>query len=159
VRVYDCDRWKTESEQLVQSDGFEIGSVHGTQMVIQPRGERISKSGRKDRLYLCRCVKCESVSVISECGLRIADHGNSKRCRSCDKSVNVQKKSDCRHHCPKCYDLPHRRPQSKPCKCGERYEPDTFEATELDAHACADLWQYAARELGPDSFAGIVDWL
>ena len=138
---------------------FEVDSVHGTQSVVSVDCHRHSHSGRVDNVYTCRCLKCGAIGQITEGGLIMASRGKGKRCKMCPKSVNTNAHNDCGDHCPGCYDLPHRRPQSKPCKCGKRYEPDTFTATVEDAHACADLWQYASRELGPDSFAGIVDWL
>jgi hypothetical protein len=123
-------------------------------------------TNRWSKNYFCQCSRCGAILVIEESGLSKIARLQRNRCAVCDEmsddvararpGVSIRAKP---FECTTCYDLTHRRPQSKPCKCGKRYEPDTFEATELDAHACADLWQYAARELGPDSFAGIVDWL
>ena len=129
---------------------FQKGDVAGTQLVLSPRGNQPCAGGQSQFSYMCQCTRCGYVARKSEPALVSYVETDSKSCGHCICVGN---------HCPECYDLPHRRPQSKPCKCGKRYEPDTFEATELDAHACADLWLYAARELGPDSFAGIVDWL
>lgn len=138
---------------------FKIGDVCGTQEVVSVSGSRSSASGRVDNLYLCRCAKCGATKEVTECGLIIASRGNGKRCALCSKSVNASAHRDHGDHCPTCYDLPHRRPKTKPCKCGNLYSPDTFVATSDDAHACANLWLYASRELGPDAFSGLIEWL
>jgi len=136
---------------------LEAGEEFAIHTVIRET-ERLGYTGR-DRRYLCECGSCGAYNEISTSALISARQRNSNRCASCPPGIAPKKKHDCGDHCSTCYDLPHRRPLSKPCKCGKQYEPDTFTATAEDAHACADLWQYASRELGPDSFAGLEDWL
>lgn len=138
---------------------FEVGSTHGAQVVLSLHDVVRTEDGKSINRYTCKCEKCGTVRAFTEGGLVIAGQRNGKRCRECPRNVNSNKNYECGDHCPTCYDLPHRRPKSKKCKCGKQYEPDTFTATEQDAHACANLWVYASQLLGADGFAGLEDWI
>jgi hypothetical protein len=125
---------------------FEIGEVFAIHTVAREI-EKPKYAGR-DRWYLCECGGCGVHNEMSTSALISAKQRNSNRCASCPPGIAPKKKHDCGDHCPTCYDLPHRRPQSKPCKCGERYADDAFCATVEDADACANLWTYAASVMG-----------
>lgn len=157
---------------------FKTGKRIGCRVIVGVAPDRLvpSRNPFVSRAYSCRCTRCGSVSEMLEHALGMAHTAKSKTCAGCfnisDSAAHYRLTHDGQHRpggaqkstskpfeCETCYDLPHRRPKTKPCKCGKRYEPDTFAATDEDAHACANLWLYASRELGPDAFSGLIEWL
>jgi hypothetical protein len=136
---------------------FQVGEMFSIHTIVRIV-ENPEYRGRDD-WYLCRCGGCGIHNEMSTSALYSARQRNSGRCPSCPPGIAPRKQTSCGDHCPTCYDLPHRRPRSKKCRCGKRYEPDAFTATEQDAHACANLWLYASQLLGADGFAGLEDWI
>ena len=114
---------KAQSPTGVQSCAFSKGDTVGHLIVM------VDAKWRTQRLK-CKCSTTGKTIIISPHTLRNHRYGVSRTCPACNKRQKVWRKPDeldsAGKFCRICYGMPHRRPISKRCACGEKWEPETI---------------------------------
>lgn len=109
-------------------------------VLLEPRASGDGQGGR-GMVALCRCecgtereFRISRLSQVRSCGCEFMDRRRKQGGRRKEQDVSSG------IFCPDCYDLPHRRPEQGPCKCGHL----RAELPPVSALECLELCGYVS---------------
>lgn len=105
---------------------YQPGTKHGAYEVIAIVG----KDKHGNVLLRARCLSCSSETDIGANALRQSRLNRSEYCGQCYHK-RCQFVARTGKLCPKCGNMPWRRPLAGACKCGKTYAPEVVQPIEV----------------------------
>lgn len=110
---------------------YAAGTMHGNYTVIGESSSVYSITSRHGtvtwhRSLDVKCLTCGAVMSVQQDTLYRSSRSRRKGCAQCAWGAGARKHKSLFGGCPQCSDLPWRRPENHPCRCGKHYEPEQF---------------------------------
>ncbi len=117
---------------LMRGSRYTINQVRGIFEIICISTETYEYNNGNGKWHtrnklIVRCLLCGAVQSLTHDAIYRCARNGRTTCDVCAPRTAVARERRSLGGCPQCSDLPWRRPENHPCRCGKHYEPERIE--------------------------------